>query len=108
MKKNLLFVFATLLVLCCNTICMEARTFVGQKFNWVCEDSVFKNPYIDEDVILTSATGLKVHYMHGGFDDGTRFSFYFPTVRVTNSRSGQPETFAQIQNVGRVQLIVEL
>ena len=83
---------------------MEARTFVGQKFNWVCEDTVFKNPYIDEDVILTSATGLKVHYMHGGFDDGT----HFPTVRVTNSRSCQPETFAQIQNVGRVRLIVEL
>ena len=44
MKKNLLFGFATLAVLCCNTICME----------------------------------------------------------------GQPETFAQIQNVGRVRLIVEL
>ena len=81
MKKNLLFGFATLVVLVCSTVGIQAKTFVGQKFNWVCEDSVFKNPYIDEDVILTSATGLKVHYMHGGFDDGTHFSFYFPTTR---------------------------
>ena len=52
-------------------------------------------------------------------EDGTRVEFdvpvkygdvgtYVPTVRVTNSRSGLPETFAQIQNVGRVRLIVEL
>lgn len=33
---------------------------------------------------------------------------YFPTVRVTSSRSGRQDTFAQIQNVGRVRLIVEL
>ena len=33
---------------------------------------------------------------------------YFPTIRVTSSRSGKQETFKQIQNLGRVRLIVEL
>lgn len=65
----------------CLSQTLQARSFVGQKFQWVCQDTVFRNPYIDEDRMMTNAEGLRVHYMHGGFDDGTMFSFYFPASR---------------------------
>lgn len=57
---------------------LSARTLVGQHFVWQYTDTVFQNPYIDQDTCLISKQGVKVHYLHGGFDDGTKFSFYFP------------------------------
>lgn len=53
-----------------------AKSLKGQKFAFVCEDTLFKNPFVDVDKVITKP--VKCRYIHGGFDDGTRFSFYFP------------------------------
>lgn len=53
-----------------------AKSLKGQKFAFVCEDTQFKNPFVDVDKVITKP--VKCRYIHGGFDDGTRFSFYFP------------------------------
>ena len=58
-----------------------AKSLVGQKFVWQYADTVFQNPYIDIDEVKSNPQGLKVRYMHGGFSDGTRFSFYFPVTK---------------------------
>ena len=65
---------------------LSAKGLVGQKFKWEYKDSVFKNPYIDVDEVRTNAKGLQVRYMHGGFDDGTMFSFYFPEKKTYAGR----------------------
>lgn len=70
--------FVAILLLCSSLLRLSAKSLVGQKFVWQYQDSVFVNPFIDIDEIRTNPQGLQVRYMHGGFDDGTRFSFYFP------------------------------
>lgn len=55
---------------------LSAQKLKGEKFDFVCQDTQFKNPFVDTDKIIT--TPVKCRYVHGGFDDGTRFSFYFP------------------------------
>jgi hypothetical protein len=72
MKKAILILFAVL-SLCTVT---DGKTLKGNKFNFVCRDSQFKNPFIDVDKEITSP--VRCRYIHGGFDDGTLFSFYFP------------------------------
>lgn len=48
----------------------------GVKFDFVCQDTVFMDPYVDMDEWRDSP--VRHRYVHGGFSDGTRFSFYFP------------------------------
>lgn len=67
-------VFILLAVLLCGSA--PAKSLKGQKFTFVCEDTQFKNPFVDVDKVITKP--VKCRYVHGGFDDGTRFSFYFP------------------------------
>ena len=52
------------------------KSLKGKKLDFVCSDAQFKNPYIDVDKTMTEPAVCR--YIHGGFDDGTRFSFYFP------------------------------
>lgn len=63
-----------LAVFACNSI--TAKSLKGQKFDFVCADAQFRNPFVDVDKTIT--TPVECRYVHGGFDDGTRFSFYFP------------------------------
>ena len=81
MKNSLsIYITAFVLLICCDTV-FAKKSFVGRKFNWTCQDTVFQHPFIDEDTYLTNREGLRIHYLHGGFSDGTRFSFYFPVDR---------------------------
>ncbi|MCD8388442.1 MAG: hypothetical protein LUD17_16405 [Bacteroidales bacterium] len=50
---------------------------VGKKYSLQLQDTAFKNPYIDIDEVRTSPS--KHRYIHGGFDNGTKFSLYLPT-----------------------------
>lgn len=84
MKK--IGVYALFLLGLSLTLPLSAKGLVGQKFKWEYKDSVFKNPYIDVDEVRTNAKGLQVRYMHGGFDDGTMFSFYFPEKKTYAGR----------------------
>lgn len=61
-----------------------AKNLKGAKLYFVCEDTVFKNPFIDIDKTIN--TPVKCRYIHGGFDDGTRFSFYFPEKKAYTGR----------------------
>ena len=61
------------LVLC---IALPAKNLKGAKLPFTYADTIFKNPFIDVD--KTIKTPVVCRYIHGGFDDGTRFSFYFP------------------------------
>lgn len=54
----------------------DAGSLRGKKFDFICADTVFTDPYIDIDKTITSP--VRCRYIHGGFADGTRFSFYFP------------------------------
>ena len=49
---------------------------IGAKFDFVCPDTVFTDPFVDIDSIVTEPVTYR--YVHGGYADGTRFSFYFP------------------------------
>ena len=53
-----------------------AKKLKGAKFDFVCQDTLFKDPFVDIDE--TRKDPLPHRYIHGGFADGTRFSFYFP------------------------------
>lgn len=53
-----------------------AKSLKGTKLDFVCQDTVFKNPFVDVDKTIYKP--VKCRYIHGGFSDGTRFSFYFP------------------------------
>lgn len=53
-----------------------AKSLKGAKIDFVCQDTVFKNPFIDVDKTITRP--VRCRYIHGGFDDGTRFSVYLP------------------------------
>lgn len=74
MKKCLLLLCAFLLTAAAPA--EAARGLKGRKFDFVCRDAQFKNPFVDVDKVITEP--VKCRYVHGGFDDGTRFSFYFP------------------------------
>lgn len=53
-----------------------AKNLKGAKLDFAYSDTVFRQPYIDTD--RTIQTPVRCRYIHGGFADGTRFSFYFP------------------------------
>ena len=69
------FSLLLLLAMLCS-ISLTAKNLKGKKLPFEYSDVVFKNPYIDVD--KTIKTPVLCRYIHGGFDDGTRFSFYFP------------------------------
>lgn len=52
------------------------KNLKGAKLDFVCRDTVFKQPFIDTD--KTIAAPVRCRYIHGGFSDGTRFSLYMP------------------------------
>ena len=72
MKKVTLF----LLMFTLFTPVVLAKNLKGAKLDFVYADTIFKNPFIDVD--KTIKFPVLCRYIHGGFDDGTRFSFYFP------------------------------
>lgn len=79
MRSRTLFIWVFILL--CGSI--HAKNLKGQKFAFVCEDTQFKNPFVDVDKVITQP--VKCRYVHGGFDDGTRFSFYFPIDKADYS-----------------------
>lgn len=79
MRLRTLFIWVFILL--CGSI--HAKNLKGQKFAFVCEDTQFKNPFVDVDKVITQP--VKCRYVHGGFDDGTRFSFYFPIDKADYS-----------------------
>ena len=81
MTNKLLLILSAAVLMLCGSTTLQAKGLVGKTFKWTSQDTVFQQPYIDEDVMMTSAQGLKVHYVHGGFADGTMFSFYFPAKK---------------------------
>ena len=64
------------LLLLSGVLSLSAKSLKGAKFDFVCQDTVFKQPFIDIDEIHTKP--VRYRYIHGGFADGTRFYFYFP------------------------------
>ena len=57
------------------TACAD-KSLTGESFDFTCQDEQFKNPFVDVDSVIMEP--IKCRYIHGGFDDGTRFSFYYP------------------------------
>ena len=74
-------IFSLFIVLCCmalvySPVIQAQSSFVHQNFSFEAKDSVFRNPFVDVDEWRDKP--VKHRYVHGGFDDGTLFSFYFP------------------------------
>ena len=81
MRRIVLVVFALIAVL--NGI--EAKSLKGQKFDFVCQDSAFRDAFVDVDE--WRKTPVRHRYVHGGFrSNGTRFSFYFPEQKQYEGR----------------------
>ena len=57
------------------TACAD-KSLTGESFDFTCQDEQFKNPFVDVDSVIMEP--IKCRYIHGGFDDGTRFSLYYP------------------------------
>ncbi len=75
--KTIRFVMLLMTALLVGTVSAAGvKNLKGKKLDFVCADAQFKNPFIDVDKTMTEP--VKCRYIHGGFDDGTRFSFYFP------------------------------
>lgn len=72
--KLLLAAMAALLL--AAPVFAKSDNLVGRKFDFVCADTVFTEPFVDMDEITDDPVHCR--YIHGGFADGTRFSFYFP------------------------------
>ncbi len=70
--QKIIFLFVAMLSVGSAT----AKSLKGQQFAFVCKDTQFRNPFVDVDKVITRP--VRCRYIHGGFDDGTRFSFYFP------------------------------
>ena len=54
----------------------DGKNLKGAKLDFVCQDTVFKHPFIDVDKTIEKPA--RCRYIHGGFSDGTRFSLYMP------------------------------
>lgn len=79
MKLRHLFLF---LAVFCTTASFAkgGNTLVGKKLAFQYADTVFHDPYIDIDE--WHKTPEPHRYIHGGFTDGTKFSFYFPSKKA--------------------------
>lgn len=71
-------------VIAMGSLKVDASNLKGAHLDFVCKDAQFKNPFIDQDRMIKSP--IKCRYIHGGFDDGTRFSFYFPEKKAYTGR----------------------
>lgn len=71
-------ILTLLACLCC--LSLPAKNLKGAKLPFEYSDTQFKNPFIDVDKTIKSP--ILCRYIHGGFDDGTRFSFYFPIEKA--------------------------
>lgn len=82
-----------------NGFSLSARkTLAGEKLDFVCADTAFRTPFIDVDE--WRQTPVRHRYVHGGFDNGTRFSFYFPEKKNYTGRFFQYLTpFPDSENV---------
>ena len=76
MKTFTLFIILCGMALVYSPSIQAQSSLVHQKFSFESNDSIFRNPFVDIDEWRDKP--LKHRYVHGGFDDGTRFSFYFP------------------------------
>jgi len=74
--RHRLYSFLCFTLSFCILLPGSAKSLKGQKFDFACQDTVFRNPFVDVDKVITQP--VRCRYVHGGFDDGTRFSFYFP------------------------------
>jgi hypothetical protein len=62
----------------------EARSLKGARLAFHYSDTVFQKPYIDVDRSVSKP--VRCRYIHGGFADGTKFSFYFPEKKDYKGR----------------------
>ena len=62
----------------------KSKSLKGVKLDFVCQDTAFRHPFIDVDRTINSP--VRCRYIHGGFIDGTRFSFYFPEKKDYQGR----------------------
>ncbi|WP_297098526.1 hypothetical protein [uncultured Draconibacterium sp.] len=61
-----------------KALAQNQSSLLGTDFakDFTLQDTLFKKPFIDIDEWREKP--VKHRYVHGGFDDGTRFSFYYP------------------------------
>jgi hypothetical protein len=71
-----IFLFGMLFAQAQNKVSLVGNDFAK---GFVLQDTLFKNPFIDVDENRDKP--VKHRYIHGGFGDGTRFSFYFPETK---------------------------
>lgn len=82
MKRTKFFSYQILLFtfLVCSLVsqAQNKKSLKGTEFakGFTLKDTLFKNPFVDVDEWRDKP--VRHRYIHGGFDDGTRFSFYFP------------------------------
>ncbi len=57
----------------------SAKNLKGAKLGFVSADTAFYDPFIDIDE--TRQGTVSYRYIHGGFGNGTRFSFYLPSKK---------------------------
>ncbi len=64
----------------------DKTSLVGIDFakGFLSKDTLFKKPFVDVDESRDKP--IKHRYIHGGFADGTRFSFYFPEKKDYTGR----------------------
>jgi len=75
MKNVKYLVLFTLVV--CSSYCFGAqKKLVGTYLKYTSTDTAFSKPFIDIDEWRNTPSPHR--YVHGGFSNGTRFSFYFP------------------------------
>lgn len=72
-----------------GTLFVQAQnksSFVSKDFahDFSFKDTLFKKPFVDVDELRDKP--VKHRYIHGGFADGTRFSFYFPEKKDYTGR----------------------
>ncbi|WP_346854576.1 PKD domain-containing protein [uncultured Draconibacterium sp.] len=101
-------IFSLFIILCCMALvhspAIQAQnSLIHQNFSFEAKDSVFKNPFVDVDEWRDKP--VKHRYVHGGFDDGTRFSFYFPEKENYTGRFFQyitpfPDSETSVQAYG--------
>ncbi len=101
-------IFCLFIILCCTALVYSPaiqaqRSLVHQNFSFESNDSIFKNSFVDVDEWRDKP--VKHRYVHGGFDDGTRFSFYFPEKENYTGRFFQyitpfPDSETSVQAYG--------
>ena len=76
LRGHLRLLSTALLVLMILASCEPKSALLGEHADFTCTDTAFQRPFIDVDEVIS--TPITCRYIHGGYADGTRFSFYFP------------------------------